>query len=135
MIKPKVLSLYTGNSCRTQMAEAMLRQIAGDRFEIVSAGGDATPLDPEAVDAMKEIGIEISGQSSKAEFFGQRFSYVISLCDRQEERQCPIFRELFGAKCGRWKILVPPNPLTSAGRWCAGFEIKSSRRYSSSQTN
>jgi arsenate reductase (thioredoxin) len=93
MIKPKVLFLCTGNSCRTQMAEAMLRQIAGDRFEVVSAGADPTPIDPEAVDAMREIGIDISDQPCKAveKFFGQRFSYVISLCDRKQERTCPIF--------------------------------------------
>ena len=93
MIKPKVLFLCTGNSCRTQMAEAMLRKIAGDRFEVVSAGADPTPIDPEAVDAMREIGIDISDQPSKAveKFFGQRFSYVISLCDRKQERTCPIF--------------------------------------------
>ncbi len=93
MIKPKVLFLCTGNSCRTQMAEAMLRQIAGDRFEITSAGGDPTPIDPEAVEAMREIGIDISDQSPKdvGRFLGQRFTYVISLCDRQQERTCPIF--------------------------------------------
>ena len=86
MIKPKVLFLCTGNSCRTQMAEAMLRQIAGDRFEIASAGGDPTRF------AMREIGIDISDQASKVVdiFFGQRFSYVISLCDREQERACPI---------------------------------------------
>jgi len=93
MIKPKVLFLCTGNSCRTQMAEAMLRQIAGDRFEITSAGGDPTLIDPDAVDAMKEIGIDISDQTSKdvSKFLGERFTYVISLCDRQQERTCPIF--------------------------------------------
>ncbi len=93
MIKAKVLFLCSGNSCRTQMAEAMLRHIAGDRFEITSAGGDPTPIDPEAVDAMREIGIDISGQTSKVVdgFLGRRFSYVISLCDRQQERTCPVF--------------------------------------------
>jgi len=75
------------------MAEAMLRQIAGDRFEITSAGGDPTLIDPDAVDAMKEIGIDISDQTSKdvSKFLGERFTYVISLCDRQQERTCPIF--------------------------------------------
>ena len=62
MIKSKVLFLCTGNSCRTQVAEAMLRQIAGDRFEITIAGGDPTPIDPETVDALREIGIDISDQ-------------------------------------------------------------------------
>ena len=93
MIKTKVLFLCTGNSCRTQMAEAMLRQIAGDRFEITSAGADPTTIDPDAIEAMREIGIDISRQETKVvdPFLGSRFSYVISLCDRDRERTCPIF--------------------------------------------
>jgi len=93
MIKPKVLFLSTGNSCRTQMAEALLRDFAGDRFEITSAGNELTPLDSEAVDAMREIGIEIADQTPKdlSKFLGRRFTYVISLCDRRQERTCPIF--------------------------------------------
>lgn len=93
MIKSKALFLCSGNSCRTQMAEAFLRDLAGDRFDVISAGGDPTPLDPEAVDAMRELGIDMSGQTPKdvSRFLGQRFSYVISLCNRQKERTCPIF--------------------------------------------
>jgi len=93
MIKAKVLILCSGNSCRTQMAEAFLRDVAGDRFEITSAGSEATPLDPDAVEAMNEVGIDISGQQSKKidPFFGERFAFVITLCDRQQERTCPIF--------------------------------------------
>jgi arsenate reductase len=93
LIKSKVLFLCSGNSCRTQMAEAFLRDLAGDRFDVISAGGDPTPLDLEAVDAMRELGIEMSSQTTKdvSRFFGQRFTYVISLCNRQEERSCPIF--------------------------------------------
>jgi arsenate reductase len=75
------------------MAEGILRQIAGDRFEITSAGADPAPIDAEAMVAMKEIGIDISRQAPKdmGQFLGQRFTYVISLCDRHEERTCPIF--------------------------------------------
>ncbi len=75
------------------MAEALLRDLAGDRFDIVSAGGDPTPLDPEAVKAMGELGIDISGQKSKdvSGFLEQRFTFVISLCDRRKESGCPIF--------------------------------------------
>jgi len=93
MIKTKVLFLCTGNSCRTQMAEAMLRQIAGERFDVTSAGAHPTPLDPDAVEAMREIGIDISHQETKVVdgYLGRRFSYVISLCDREQERACPIF--------------------------------------------
>jgi len=75
------------------MAEALLRDIGGDRFDVVSAGAEATPIDPEATDAMLELGIDISRQHSISvdQFLGKRFSYVISLCDRQQERSCPIF--------------------------------------------
>ena len=93
MIKPRVLFLCSGNSCRTQIAEAFLKDLASDRFDIFSAGVDPAPLDPEAVEAMRELGIEISGQAPKDvhRFAGQRFTYVISLCDREKERTCPIF--------------------------------------------
>jgi protein-tyrosine-phosphatase len=75
------------------MAEALLRDLAGDRFDVVSGGAETGPLDPDAIQAMRELDIDISGQSAKdiSEFFGQRFNHVISLCDRQQERSCPIF--------------------------------------------
>jgi arsenate reductase len=59
MIKPKVLFLFTGNSRWTQMAEGFLRTMAGDRFDVMSAGSEETPLDPEAVAAMREVGVDI----------------------------------------------------------------------------
>jgi len=64
MIRPKVLLLCSENSCRTQMAEAFLRDLGGDRFEPISAGAEAA-LDPDAVAAMLEVGIDISGQQPK----------------------------------------------------------------------
>jgi arsenate reductase len=75
------------------MAEAFLRDLAGDRFEITSAGNEGTPLDPDTIEAMRELGIDISGYQSKTVdgFFGERFTFVITLCDRQQERTCPIF--------------------------------------------
>lgn len=93
MIKANVLFLCTGNSRRTQMAEGFLRALAGDRFDVVSAGSEETPVDPDAVAAMREVGIDISGQEPKAvnRFLGRRFNYVVMLCDRQKERSCPIF--------------------------------------------
>jgi arsenate reductase len=66
---------------------------SGRRFDVFSGGAETGPLDPDAIQAMRELEIDISGQSAKdiSDFFGQRFNYVISLCDRQQERSCPIF--------------------------------------------
>jgi len=75
------------------MAEAFLRELAGDEFEIVSAGAEAGRLDPLAVAAMREAGIDISSAQTKVvdPYLRQRFHYVITLCDREKERSCPIF--------------------------------------------
>lgn len=94
MIKPKVLFICGANSCRTQMAEAFLRDLAGDRFEVVSAGFEpAAHVCSDAIEAMRELGIDISGQRPKKAdpFIGQRVAYVVTLCDREKERSCPIF--------------------------------------------
>jgi len=93
MIKQKVLFLCTQNSSRTQMPEGFLRHLAGDRFDIVSAGGAEGELSPAAIEAMREVGIDISRNQPKdvAKYLGQRFTYVIHLCDRRKERACPIF--------------------------------------------
>ena len=90
--KKKVLILCTGNSARSQMAEGLLRHDAGDQFEVASAGVAPTQVRPEAIEVMREIGIDISGHHSKSvdEFTGQEFDYVITVCDNANE-QCPIF--------------------------------------------
>lgn len=92
MSKQRVLVLCTGNSARSQMAEGLLRHIAGDRFEVFSAGTLATYVRPPAIEAMAEIGIDITGQYSKSqdEFAGQPFDYVITVCDNAREH-CPHF--------------------------------------------
>ncbi len=92
MGKQRVLILCTGNSARSQMAEGLLREIAGDRFEVFSAGTRPAGLNPNALTAMTEIGIDISGHRSKSvdEFEGQQFDYVITVCDKAKE-SCPIF--------------------------------------------
>ena len=75
-MKPqRVLILCTGNSARSQMAEGLLRTIGGERFEVFSAGVKPSAVRPEAIQAMKEIGIDISGHRSKSvdEFAGQQF--------------------------------------------------------------
>lgn len=93
MIKPRVLFLCTGNSCRTQMAEGFLRHLAEDRFDVTSAGNHATAVHPEVIEAMREAGIDISRQRAKKvdPLLGERFSFVITLCDREREKSCPIF--------------------------------------------
>jgi arsenate reductase len=92
MKKPRVLFLCTGNSVRSQMAEGLLRERAGDRFEALSAGTHAAGVNPLAVEVMHEIGIDISGHRSKnvTEFLGQPVEYVVTVCDRAKE-SCPIF--------------------------------------------
>jgi arsenate reductase len=91
MLKPKVLFVCTENSCRSQMAEGFLRQHGSDRFEVFSAGAEPTKLNPMAVEVMKEVGIDISGQHSKdvAQFLGKTFQYIIRVCDKVKER-CPV---------------------------------------------
>ncbi len=89
--KSRILFLCTGNSARSQMAEGLLRHHADDRFEAYSAGLDPKCVNPLAVSAMAEIGIDISGQRSKSlsEYLGRmHFSYVITLC-ANAERSCP----------------------------------------------
>ena len=90
--KKRVLILCTGNSARSQMAEGLLRHDAGDKFEVESAGVEPSHVRPQAIEAMREIGIDISGHRSKSvdEFAGQEFDYVITVCDNANER-CPVF--------------------------------------------
>ncbi|MEO7143745.1 MAG: arsenate reductase ArsC [Bryobacteraceae bacterium] len=88
----RVLILCTGNSARSQMAEGLLRDAAGDRFEVFSAGAKPSHVRPEAVTVMNETGIDISGHRSKSvdEFAGQEFDYVITVCGNANQL-CPVF--------------------------------------------
>jgi arsenate reductase len=90
--KERVLILCTGNSARSQMAEGLFRTALGDRFEVFSAGTRPSSVRPEAIAAMNEVGIDISGHRSKSvdEFRGQEFRYVITVCDNAKE-SCPVF--------------------------------------------
>ena len=94
--KERVLFLCTHNSARSQMAEGLLRQLGGDRFEVYSAGTEATRIRPLAIKAMAELGIDISGQESKTldRYLEEPFDKVITVCDDANE-SCPVF---FGAK-------------------------------------
>src|SRR5918999_1618891 len=86
----RVLFVCTHNSARSQMAEGMLRAWAGDQFEALSAGTEATSVRPEAITAMAEIGIDISGHTSKTlePFLGESFSWLVTVCDQAKEA-CP----------------------------------------------
>ena len=90
--KKRVLILCTGNSARSQMAEGLLRHDAGDRFTVESAGTKPSAVRPEAIAVMKKVGIDIMSHRSKHvdEFAGQKFDYVLTVCDNAKE-SCPVF--------------------------------------------
>jgi arsenate reductase len=90
--RERVLILCTHNSSRSQMAEGLLRSLAGDRFEVESAGTEATRVHPLAIRAMHERGVDLGGHTSKTldRFLGQPWDYVITVCDSANER-CPLF--------------------------------------------
>jgi arsenate reductase len=90
--KVKILFLCTGNSCRSQMAEAWARHLKGDRIEPASAGVEPKGVDPLAVQAMREVGVDMGGQGSKHvdELKHIDFDYVVTVCDHASEN-CPLF--------------------------------------------
>jgi arsenate reductase len=91
--KIRVLFLCTGNSARSQMAEAFLKQVGSDYFEVFSAGLEPQSVNPLTIQVLKEIGIDWSNARAKplVEFLGKdHFGYLITVCSRAEER-CPIF--------------------------------------------
>ncbi|MDD5019535.1 MAG: arsenate reductase ArsC [Candidatus Omnitrophica bacterium] len=95
MDKKKVLFICVHNSARSQMAEAFLKTLAGDRFDVKSAGLEPGVLNPVAVAAMKEEGIDISRNETKGVMdllrAGESFDYVITVCDASESARCPVF--------------------------------------------
>lgn len=104
--RKRVLVLCTGNSARSQMAEGLLRDLAGDQFEVFSAGTIASFVRPQAIAVMNEIGVDISGHRSKSldEFLDDEFDYVITVCD-DANRRCPVFSG--PAKRLHWSIDDP----------------------------
>ena len=91
-MKQRVLFICTHNSARSQMAEGLLRHLGKDRFEVYSAGTEATVVRPMAIQAMAELGIDISHQQSKTldRYLGEPFDDVITVCDAAAEA-CPVF--------------------------------------------
>ena len=94
-MKKKVLFICVHNSARSQMAEAFLNLICPDHFEAHSAGLEPGTLNPLAVEAMREVGVDISGKKTQAVFDvfknGQFFPHVITVCDESSAQRCPIF--------------------------------------------
>ncbi len=120
MPKKSVLILCTGNSARSQMAEGLFRHMAGDRFDVASAGTKPGTIRPEAITAMRELGIDISGQRSKSvdEFLSRPVDYVITVCDKANE-SCPVFSS--AAKRFHWPFEDPPGPESSEQERTSAF--------------
>jgi arsenate reductase len=120
MTKRRVLFVCVHNSARSQMAEAMLRAWAGDRFEVASGGTEATGVRPEAIAVMGELGIDIGGHASKTieQFMGQQWDWLIPVCEQACEA-CPYVP---GAKAVlRWSFDDPAAATGSEAERLAEF--------------
>jgi thioredoxin type arsenate reductase len=117
----RVIFVCTGNSARSQMAEALLRRDGGDRFQVVSAGVSPRGVHPMTITALDKVGIDISGARSKAvgEFLGQRFDYVITVCDRARAT-CPVFPG--GSETLHWGIDDPAEATGTEEERQAAFD-------------
>ena len=111
MAPRRVLFLCTHNSARSQMAEGLLRSLGGDGFAVHSAGTEASRVRPLAIAAMNELGIDITGQTSKTldPYEDQRFDDVITVCDEANET-CPVFPN--AARRLHWSL---PDPSKATG--------------------
>jgi len=110
-MRKRILFLCIHNSCRSQMAEGLMRQTAGERFEAHSAGLEARGVNPLAIRAMEEIGIDVSTHRSKTidELGDQPFDYVVTTCDEAQEA-CP--RWPGGGRMLHWGF---PDPAAATG--------------------
>jgi arsenate reductase len=118
----RVLILCTGNSARSQMAEGLLRHDGGPECQVFSAGTQPSRVRPEAIQVMREVGIDISGHRSKSvdEFAGQDFDYVITVCDNAKE-SCPVFPAK--AKPIHWSIEDPAAAQGSEEERLSAFRL------------
>ena len=109
----RVLFLCTHNSARSQMAEGLLGHLAGERFEPFSAGTEATRVRPEAIEAMREVGVDISRQESETldRYLGEPFDHVVTVCDDANEA-CPVFPQ--ARERLHWS-LPDPSAVTGGG--------------------
>jgi len=109
MEKKKVLFVCVHNIARSQMAEAFLKKLAGEKFEVKSAGLEPRELNPLVVAAMAEVGIDIAKNRSKSVFDlyrrGETFNYVITVCDEASAERCPVFPG--AVRTHRWSFTDP----------------------------
>jgi arsenate reductase len=114
--KTRVLFVCVHNSARSQMAEAFLNTLAGDRFSAASAGLEPGTLNPLAVEVMKEAGLDISKNLTKSVFElfknGALFAFVIAVCDAEAAQRCPTFPGIT-----RTLVWSFPDPASFAGSW------------------
>ena len=117
----RVIFVCTGNSARSQMAEALLRRDGGAAFEVVSAGVSPRGVHPMTIKALDKVGIDIAGARSKSvgEFVGQRFDYVITVCDRARAT-CPVFPG--GGETLHWGIDDPGEASGTEAERQAAFD-------------
>jgi arsenate reductase len=113
MDKKKVLFVCVHNSARSQMAEAFLKKYGGDRFEVESAGLEPGKLNPVVVEAMKEVGIDISQNKTKSVFDfykqGKQYDYVVMVCDESQAGKCPVFPGTAATKRIHWGFDDPSS--------------------------
>lgn len=107
-MKKRVLILCTGNSCRSQMAEGVLRHYGAEKFEVESAGSEPSSVNPIAIEVMKEIGVDISYHRSKhvKEFLGTHFHFIFTVCDKANQ-SCPTFPGM--SQRLHWSFPDPPH--------------------------
>jgi len=113
---PRVLFICVRNSARSQMAAAFLRRVCGAQFQVESAGLEPGEINPLAIATMREVGIDISGNSTQSVFdvykSGRLMSYVITVCDEASAEACPIFPGIVTRL--HWSI---PDPAVLTGTW------------------
>ena len=90
--KDKIIFICTGNACRSQIAEGIMRHLAGDKFDVFSAGSHPTIVHPMVIEVMKEIGVDIASQTSDSisKFLNENINIVITVCDAAD-KVCPVF--------------------------------------------
>jgi len=118
----RVLFICNENAARSQIAEAILKQLGGERFTVESAGFEPGPVNPHAVRAMHEAGIDIAGAKSKGVFelyrAGRAYDFVVAVCDKVTGEKCPIFPGMRSQRLD-WSF---PDPTTFVGSETAKYD-------------